>query len=69
MPDSLLYHDGNRALQDAFDSRRLADRMEEKIIRTAFTDEDKAFIEGALFFFLATADAKGLVEWRYFRNC
>ena len=59
MPDSLLYHDGNRALQDAFDSRRLADRMEEKIIRTVFSDDDKAFIGGALFFFLATADAEG----------
>ena len=59
MTDSILYHDGNRHLQDAFDSRRIADRLEEKLTRTAFSDGDKAFIEGASYFFLATADAKG----------
>jgi predicted pyridoxine 5'-phosphate oxidase superfamily flavin-nucleotide-binding protein len=56
---SLLYHDGNRALQDEFASRALADRLEEKLARTAFTDGDRAFIEGAIYFFLATADASG----------
>ena len=59
MTDSILYHDGNRHLQDAFDSRRIADRLEEKLTRTAFSDGDKAFIEGASYFFLATADAEG----------
>jgi len=59
MPDSLLYHDGNRRLQDAFDSRRIADRLEAVLARTAFSDGDRAFIEGAPFFFLATADAEG----------
>ena len=56
---SIMYHDGNRSLQDAFDSRRIADRLEEKLTRTAFTDDDKAFIEGASYFFIATADAEG----------
>ena len=56
---SLLYHDGNRTLQDELGSRRLADRMEENIVRTAFTDDDKRFIESAIYFFLATADADG----------
>lgn len=56
---SLLYHDGNRALQDEFASRPLADRLEEKLARTAFTESDRAFIEGAIYFFLATADASG----------
>jgi hypothetical protein len=56
---SLMYHDGNRRLQDAFDSRRIADRLEEKLTRTQFTDDDKAFIEGASYFFIATADADG----------
>ena len=56
---SILYHDGNRRLQDEFDSRRIADRLEEKLTRTAFTDDDKAFIESATYFFLATADAEG----------
>src|SRR5215510_5040035 len=59
MTDSIMYHAGNRALQDAFDSRRISDRLEEKLARTAFTADDKAFIEGAIYFFLATADAEG----------
>ena len=59
MPDSIMYHDGNRALQDAFDSRCISDRLEQKLTRTAFTADDKAFIEGAIYFFLATADADG----------
>ena len=59
MPDSILYHDGNRALQDAFDSRRMADRMEEKITRTEFTESDREFIESTIYFFLASADAEG----------
>ena len=33
--------------------------VEEKLTRTAFTDDDKAFIESAAFFFIATADAQG----------
>lgn len=56
---SLLYHDGNRALQDEFGSRALADRLEQKLTRTAFTDDDKTYIESCLYFFLATADAQG----------
>jgi len=59
MGESILYHDGNRRLQDAFDSRRIADRLEEKLTRTAFSESDKAFIESASYFFIATADADG----------
>ena len=59
MFDSILYHEGNRTLQDQFDSRRISDRLEEKLARTAFTADDQAFIEGAIYFFLATADAAG----------
>ena len=33
MTDSMLYHEGNRRLQDAFDSRRISDRLEEKLCR------------------------------------
>jgi hypothetical protein len=54
-----MYHDGNRALQDAFGSRALADRLEEKLRRDRFTDDDAAFIAAQPFFFLATADAQG----------
>jgi predicted pyridoxine 5'-phosphate oxidase superfamily flavin-nucleotide-binding protein len=56
---SIMYHDGNRQLQDGFDSRRIADRLEQKLTRTVFTAEDKAFIEDTIYFFLATADADG----------
>jgi len=57
--DSILFHEGNRRLQDTFESRRIADRLEEKLARTEFTKDDKAFIEGTMYFFLATADAEG----------
>jgi len=59
MSDSLLYHDGNRQLQDTFDSRRISDRLEEKLTRTAFSADDRTFIESAHYFFLATADREG----------
>ena len=54
-----MYHQGNRELQDRFDSRRLADRLVEKLRRDRFNDEDRAFVESVPFFFLATADAEG----------
>jgi predicted pyridoxine 5'-phosphate oxidase superfamily flavin-nucleotide-binding protein len=59
MPSSIMYHAGNRTLQDQFESRRIADRLEEKLTRTAFTDDDRQFIEGAVYFFIATADVEG----------
>jgi predicted pyridoxine 5'-phosphate oxidase superfamily flavin-nucleotide-binding protein len=54
-----MYHAENRALQDAFGSRALADRLESRLRRSAFTDEDAAFIASLRFFFLATATADG----------
>ncbi|HXM83233.1 MAG TPA: pyridoxamine 5'-phosphate oxidase family protein [Burkholderiales bacterium] len=59
------YHVGMRELQDHFDTRRLADRLAERLSRTAFTDEDKAFIESRPMFFLATADADGQPDCSY----
>ena len=53
-----LYHAGNRALQDSFASRALADRLEQRA-RIHFSDDDRAFIESTIYFFLATADAEG----------
>jgi len=58
MSEAEFYHAGNRALQDEFGSRALADRLL-GLKREVFTDEDKAFIESAGFFFLATADDQG----------
>jgi hypothetical protein len=48
-----LYHDGNRSLQDRFDSRRIADRLVEVLHRVRFTSEDREFIESRSMFFLA----------------
>ena len=59
------YHDGMRSLQDRFDTRRLADRLDEKLARAVFTDEDREFIESRRFFFLATADALGQPDCSY----
>jgi uncharacterized protein len=56
---SIMYHQGNRQLQDQFDSRRIADRLEDKTTRAIFSADDKAFIESAIYFFIATADAEG----------
>ncbi len=60
-----LYHKGNRHLQDAFDSRRLADRLEEVKVRDHIDDGDRAFIESLDMFFLATADAGGRPSCSY----
>jgi predicted pyridoxine 5'-phosphate oxidase superfamily flavin-nucleotide-binding protein len=54
-----MYNEGSRALQDRFASRALADRLDEKLRRERFNEADKAFVEAASFFFLATADAEG----------
>src|SRR5688572_22666404 len=59
MSECPLYHSGNRQLQDQFGSRGLADRLEEKLARTVFTEDDTAFIESLPYFFLATADGEG----------
>ncbi len=63
---SSAYHEGSRSLQDRFDTRRLADRIEERFLSRAMIDtEDRAFIEGLDMFFLATADAGGRPQCSY----
>jgi uncharacterized protein len=59
------YHAGMRELQDRFDTRALADRLDERLGRSAFTAEDRAFIESRSLFFLATADASGQPDCSY----
>jgi uncharacterized protein len=65
MPERPMYHVGARALQDRFDSRRIADRLEEITVHTAFSADDRALIERAAMFFLATADADGWPDCSY----
>ena len=60
-----MYHEGSRQLQDRFDSRRLADRLEQVTVHAAFDDDDRTFIGKAPQFFLATADAEGRPDCSY----
>ncbi len=63
--DKPLYHDGNRQLQDRFDSRRIADRLEQVTVHDRFTDGDREFVARCAMFFLATADAHGQPDVSY----
>src|ERR671936_1186693 len=60
-----LYHAVSRELQDRFDTRRLADRIEERIVRDHIDADDRAFIEARDMFFVATTDAEGRPQCSY----
>ncbi len=60
-----MYHDGSRRLQDRFDTRRMADVLEERKVVDRIDDGDRAFIEARDMFFLATADAQGRPSCSY----
>ena len=60
-----LFHIGNRQLQDEFDTRRLADRLEERIVADTLSQSDREFIERVDMFFLATADEHGQPQCSY----
>lgn len=60
-----IYNEPHRALHDRFDTRRLADRMEEALVHDTITDSEKTFIESRDMFFLATVDARGHASCAY----
>ena len=60
-----FYNDPQRALHDRFDTRRLAERLEESLVHDALTTAEQAFIEARDMFFLATVDAEGRVNCSY----
>ena len=60
-----LYHDAQRRLQDQFDTRRLADRIEERIVHDVIDDGDARFIAARDMFFLATVDPEGRPNCSY----
>jgi predicted pyridoxine 5'-phosphate oxidase superfamily flavin-nucleotide-binding protein len=60
-----IYHDASRGWQDRFDTRRLADRIEEVKVRDTIDDGDRAFIAARDMFFLATADEDGFPTCSY----
>src|SRR5512135_2298037 len=65
MKTSDPYHEGARGWQDRFDTRRLADRLAERLSRTALSADDQAFIARQPLCFLATADSEGQPDVSY----
>lgn len=57
---STMFHDGHRELQDKFDGRRMADALEKHRRFSEFREQDVTFIEGAEFFFIATAHGQSV---------
>jgi len=62
---SKLFRPSHRALQEQFDTVRLADRIESRLFREQLTDDDRALIERLDMFFLATADRDGFPNCSY----
>ena len=60
-----FFNDGSRRLQDRFETRELADRIVERVVRAELSDDDRAFVERSSMFFLATADAEGRPDCSY----
>ena len=58
------YHEGNRELQERFQTKALADRLSQRVTET-IDGEQKSFIESANMFFLATCDHRGLPTCSY----
>ncbi|MGN6186217.1 MAG: pyridoxamine 5'-phosphate oxidase family protein [Thermoanaerobaculia bacterium] len=56
---SMIYSSSSRALQDEYDTRKLADRLAEIKVRDQFNLDDRQFLERMDMFFLATVDADG----------
>lgn len=60
-----MYGETHRELQELFDTRRLADRIEEKLVHDTLTVEDQEYIAARNMFFLATVDGLGNVNCSY----
>ena len=59
-----MYHQGNRQLQDQFDTRRMADRISQILVSNNLANY-KELIESRDMFFLATADENGCPNCSY----
>jgi predicted pyridoxine 5'-phosphate oxidase superfamily flavin-nucleotide-binding protein len=62
---SEIYSAEHRALQRRFDTSRLADRVEELVVRPEIPDEYKGFIESRDMFFLTSVDHRGYPTCSY----
>lgn len=56
---SNFYTDGQRAVQDQFQTTRMADLLHQVIVHADVQDAERAFIESRDMFFLATVDGDG----------
>ena len=56
---SEIYGDAHRKFQDQFETRKMADRMEEMIVKDFLDEQDKAFLSTRDMFFLSTVDHQG----------
>jgi uncharacterized protein len=62
---SAIYSESHRALQEQFDTVRLADRVVDAVVRPELPAETKAFIESRDMFFLTTIDHRGYPTCSY----
>ena len=60
-----LYGQGARALQDAYDTRRLADRLVNVTVNEVIDERTRGFMEAASYFYLATVDPDGFPDVSY----
>jgi predicted pyridoxine 5'-phosphate oxidase superfamily flavin-nucleotide-binding protein len=59
------FNDDHRYFQDRFDTRRIANRIDELLVADHFDPNAKQFIESRDMFFLATCDADGNPQCSY----
>ena len=62
---SYTYHDGERELQERFDSTRLADKLRERVVHDTISESDREFIGRMDMFFLASVSGDGNVDCSY----
>ncbi|HET6377298.1 MAG TPA: hypothetical protein VFG05_03185 [Methylocella sp.] len=56
---SKLYTEKHPALQDNFDVRRIADKLEPVIVHSEFAEHETGFIQSVDRFFLSTVNTEG----------
>jgi uncharacterized protein len=54
-----FYGDGQRALQERFQTGKMAELLEQVIVHSEVQDAERVFIESRDMFFLATVDGHG----------
>jgi predicted pyridoxine 5'-phosphate oxidase superfamily flavin-nucleotide-binding protein len=60
-----MFSDDSRYWQDRFDSRRIADRIDDLLVHPTIDEHAQRFIESRDMFFLATVDADGNPQCSY----